>query len=482
MLIFLAELAAGEGSHLNNPHDEVITLAYYRSPFSQGFGSTQTARLSSLDTSYPEIPLEELTTPNHSQTNYLEAGFPIKVFQSGSAPTSAGQVYTVVGNLDEDPQLEIIVTGQGTGYVHAFKPDGTPVAGWPVLTEDKNDLVNYPALGELQRESLGREVFIASSDGRLAVYDRAGNLLPGWPVLLPTEVQSAPVLADVNRDGRSEIFVGGTDGKLYGLNAEGGFLTGWPVDVSSYGVTSPHTPVVTDLNNNGDLELIFSSEQSPQGSYIFAYQADGQEIFSFSFEGYTGNYPAAADVDGDGEKDIILLNKNSGKGVISILNRQGVVKDEAGINGTITHTSIPALGDLNGDGTPEIIVQSDSALNVIDGYGNSFLRFPREWGYADMGNSAPVIGDVNGDGSPEIVVTLLKYGATMPEVRVYQADGTLAHGFPIRLPLGRSGVPAIADLNQDGFMNIILPSTLYNGTAGYYDKVWVLDLEAVNQE
>jgi hypothetical protein len=97
----------------------------------------------------------------------------------------------------------------------------------------------------------------------------------------------------------------------------------------------------------------------------------------------------------------------------------------------------------------------------------------RYWAF----NSAPVVGDVDGDGLPDIVVCIQFSGNSEDgEVRVYNRNGTLHPSFPKTQKIGFGAVPAIADLDLDGRNEIVVSGDFWNGVPGDYDRVWVFDL------
>jgi hypothetical protein len=137
------------------------------------------------------------------------------------------------------------------------------------------------------------------------------------------------------------------------------------------------------------------------------------------------------------------------------------------------------------DGTPEIIVPVRNVLNVIKGDGTALPGWPvtLKGNAADdgrenpIGSSGPVVGDVNGDGMPDIVLTI------DGEVRAYDRRGQLLPRFP-KTPDGFSAgaVPAIADLNLDGRNEIVVAGTSsVNRSGGEVSKIWVYDLHGSGQ-
>jgi hypothetical protein len=87
------------------------------------------------------------------------------------------------------------------------------------------------------------------------------------------------------------------------------------------------------------------------------------------------------------------------------------------------------------------------------------------------------VGDVDGDGFPEIVVTTHLAGeAETGVVRVYNRNGESHPHFPKTLSIASAAVPAIADIDADGGNEIIVTGNSGHFFSGYYDKLWVFDL------
>ena len=63
-----------------------------------------------------------------------------------------------------------------------------------------------------------------------------------------------------------------------------------------------------------------------------------------------------------------------------------------------------AIGDLNGDGKPDIVAGIEGAVSVLLGNGNGTFQAPQIFSVPG-GARALVLGDVNGDGKPDIIAT-----------------------------------------------------------------------------
>jgi len=198
----------------------------------------------------------------------------------------------------------------------------------------------------------------------------------------------------------------------------------------------------------------------------------------------TGWYssPAVADLDGDGTPEVI-----AGAYTIFLLSGEdGTVERSIDTEGSRVWPGI-VVADLDADGDLEIVTaQGGGYLNVLDHAGNV------EWSHRPDGLQSELRGlsayDLDGDGTLEIIVTAAVGSHT--NTWVYEHDGTVIAGWP-QLS-NDSGYAwgayndnaAIGDLDADGAAEIVVPSDVHyicayeaNGTqipahAMYGGKGW----------
>ncbi len=165
--------------------------------------------------------------------------------------------------------------------------------------------------------------------------------------------------------------------------------------------------------------------------------------------------PAIGDINNDGSMEVVF-NEFSG-------NLYAI----RGTDGSLLWSfpkgsrSSPAIGDVNGDGNIEVIMNSDKtyALRGTDG---SLL-----WSSTTGGSfySSPVIGDINNDGNIEVVV-----GSDSGKVYALKGtDGSVLWSYTTGGGVYSS--PAIGDINNDGNIEVVvgsLDSSVYalRGTDG----------------
>ncbi|MFL5735197.1 MAG: FG-GAP-like repeat-containing protein [Chloroflexia bacterium] len=406
----------------------------------------------------------------------LEPGFPVQTYDTAGQYHAGPAIHTLVGNIDADPQLEIIVTALAGGPLYAWNYDGSPQPGWPPGGADG---AGYPVLGNFSSAFPGFEIF----SGHFWTFpsvelarNGSGTILPGWPHTI--NYAGTPGSAvDIDGDGLDEIFTEEEDGALHGYRADGTSLPGWPVGDGTSG-QERHTPAIGDIDGDGQVEIVTVSGSTTPGVFLYAYHTSDSLVSGFPVlfpnDGWPDTFPVIGDVDGNGTQDIVVLALDT----VKVISGNGTILRSWPTNAAIFYGTAPALADLDGDHIPEIIIQTGTTLTAYDGYGAPLPGWPVSLGSSSWsGNSSPVVGDIDGDGFPDVAVTQQDSGSCcLGSLQAFDRFGEMLPHFPKPLRSGAGSVPAIADIDLDGRNELVVTADAWDGISGYYDKVWAYDL------
>jgi hypothetical protein len=264
-------------------------------------------------------------------------------------------------------------------------------------------------------------------------------------------------LADFNNDGHLDILVneisaaGLTFEILFGDGA-GNFSAATPIALGSIG-TGQSPVAVADFNGDGFPDIAFAA-----GEAIAIVFGDGHggflppRLFTIGLEGATFGHLYVTDANLDGKPDLLAVGGNVrlGGGAVCYvaLNNMpaGFItgKLENGENCTLSP-------DLNGDSIPDYPSQFITFFG--DGQGGSLYTQLRI-NSIKLADGIPVDFDHNG------TTDFVQAEGLAPGIRYYPGNGHGGFGDPITISNSTFGILAIADLNGDGFPDLVLQDPL----------------------
>lgn len=341
-----------------------------------------------------------------------------------------------------------------------FLPALLPGVPFPLATD--------VAFGDLDGDG-DLDLFVVSAFGGALLRNDGGTFVDLTSTLPPLAANlrtAAFVLADA--DGRPDLLLTWTGQARLFRNLPGG---GWQ-EISTNlpaGMPTVHGAVAADVDGDGDEDLVCAGHLLDGGQNQLVLN-DGTGVFTRTtpFAG-TSFQPLLADVDGDGDLDVffcrgmLALFRNDGGGAFTDVSATAL---PAGLG----NPSAMALGDVDGDGDVDMFVGGSSLGDQIltnDGTGTFTLRsgaLPPPLG----STQTTALADVDGDGFPDVCRGTANYG--MPTLALNDGTGTFHYAQNRLPPLNAlAGQVRAADLDADGDPDLVLtglgvpPQVLWNG-------------------
>ncbi|MCI0684527.1 MAG: FG-GAP-like repeat-containing protein, partial [Gemmataceae bacterium] len=227
---------------------------------------------------------------------------------------------------------------------------------------------------------------------------------------------------------------------------------------------SSSAAVTADVNGDGQPDLVLTSTQGGDQVSVLLGNADGtfqaprQYAVGAGQAAISVREPVVADFTGDGILDIVVPNYFSADISLLIGNGDGTFQPQRRFDAVYKANSA-AAGDFNGDGIRDLAVMDRSAgtatVAILLGRGDgTFLPPERIVVPFGRGDASPVrVGDLNGDGRDDLAV----FGANDVQFHVLlgNGDGTFAPGGVFST--GEVMFDAqLADLNGDQILDVII--------------------------
>lgn len=274
-----------------------------------------------------------------------------------------------------------------------------------------------------------------------------------------TLVESPETLAivaiDGNADGLGDVATAGPTGMTLWLGDGAGGLT------AADGLARFHNDVgqlfAVDVDGDGQDDLISHSE-----GHFAVGRVSGGEVQDRGRFALGADTPAVAgDVDGDGLADLVY---DAGSGVVTVAFGDGTgdfpeqvavpIDSLVAAGGGCTAPAL-ALGDLDGEGNADVVVACGTSIGGALWSGARTLREAPVSGLPfDAADLRLAIGDLTGDGIPDVATHRDASLTVLPG----QGGGALGGAFDVTDSCpsgGASTEPVLADLDEDGALDAV---------------------------
>tara|TARA_Y100001970_G_scaffold249759_1_gene320708 strand:- start:4242 stop:7601 length:3360 start_codon:yes stop_codon:yes gene_type:complete len=350
----------------------------------------------------------------------------------------------VIGNLDSDPELEVVVGGYSgstsSNPLFVINADGSDVDGFPYIVGEK--VKAGVAVFDMDDNGIDDIVFGTDSDNIYVLLDD-GTIAYNFPIDLGDKIQSEPAIYDTGsekiiltgcknnnfyainyNDGSlrftiptgddiftspsfndNNIYFGSDDGNVYAVDINGNLLDGYPLSVSSAIVGSI---VFYDITNDGFFDMVFGTSSGE----VFAYDSNLSLLnhFPINYQFPLSSSTQIVDIDSDDDMEIIAGTS----GDLIVIDYKNVISDEdepawslfkgdwkrsgyyLSEGSSFGDCGSPQLGDTNCDQIINVI-DVISIMNMILGDSSQYSEYEL-WS-----------ADLNGDGIVDIfdIITIV---------------------------------------------------------------------------
>ncbi len=319
-------------------------------------------------------------------------------------------------DIDGDGDLDMITAGSASalGLASIRKNNGDGTFGTAVQYSMESAGSNALQLADIDGDG-DLDMITAGYDegGKATIRKNNGDGTFGAAVKYATEGKesNALQLADIDSDGDLDMITVGTKSNkgwatIRKNNGDGTFGTAVQYSMES---SSSNAVQLADIDGDGDLDMITAGSDSGGKATIRKNNGDGTfgNAIQYSTESSLSYGLQLADIDGDGDLDMITSGSGGSKGWATIRknNGDGTFGDAVQYSSEPTSSNVLQLADIDGDGDLDLITagygtigQATIRKNNGDGTFGNAVQYSTE----SLRSYALQLADINGDGALDL--------------------------------------------------------------------------------
>ena len=335
----------------------------------------------------------------------------------------------------------------------------------------------YVAIGDIDGDGKPDLAVANYANGTVSVYHNTSTLGAITTASFAARVDFAtgtnPIsvsIGDLDGDGKPELAVtnyGSASVSVYRNTATSGTITtaSFATKVDYTTGSNPRSVAIVDLDADGKPDLAVANTSVSTVSILRNTSATGTISFLPKVDYATGANPhfvAIGDLDGDGKPD--LATANNGSASVSVLRNNstiGTIALDAKVDFTAGAGPISiAIGDLDADGKAELVVTNftDAGVSVlkntaVSGFITSTSLAAKVDFASGAGAWAVAIGDLDGDAKPDLAVANAGVSTVSVLRNISAAFSITTSSFAAKVDFATTTATrcvAIGDLDGDG--------------------------------
>ena len=338
-------------------------------------------------------------------------------FTVGAYPVSIS-----IGDIDGDGKSDLAIVNQNSNTVSVLQKTGNngTVSFATKVDFTTGSLPQSLSIGDIDGDGkIDLAIAVSNAVSVLRNTSSSNSVSFAAKVDFPAGTNPRSIaIVDIDGDGKLDLAIANSGSNTVSVlrNIGSSGIINFATKVDFITGTSPRSIAIGDIDGDEKPDLAVVNNGSNTVSVLRNTGSSSSISFATKVDFTVGTLPQSVsigDLDGDGKLDLAIANYNSN--MVSVLrntSNSGNISLASKLDfSTGVGSNSVAIGDINGDGKPDLTIANagSNSVSVLRNTGsNGIINFATKLDFAT--GSSPrflAIGDIDGDGKPDLVATNL---------------------------------------------------------------------------